>query len=266
MSSLQNLHDESGHAARLRDVTTLRSTHRSTLVAFPVLECLVPDVNDIEMSRGRWTRKMHRANAILRAVGAGGRNLRSILLRHYREVFRRDPDMIQLLPVHSRHPRRIPPDAASPMPEFQDALEKIPILTSVADLYGMHDTCISRGETRSPDEREYKRVRLWERTLHSADDILEEIPEAIYLLPDPHNAMISKRDWERALYLGRACMRILAAADRREGHNFALGECRDVLRRFPHLRDLLPDPADDQISDTEWMRMYTTAMRILLKP
>ena len=127
MSSLQNLHDESGHAARLRDVTTLRSTHRSTLVAFPVLECLVPDVNDIEMSRGRWTRKMHRANAILRAVGAGGRNLRSILLRHYREVFRRDPDMIQLLPVHflvilvaflqTQHRR---------CPNFlQDALEKI---------------------------------------------------------------------------------------------------------------------------------------------
>ena len=49
MSSLQNLHDESGRAARLRDVTTLRSTHRSTLVAFPVLECLVLDVNDIDL-------------------------------------------------------------------------------------------------------------------------------------------------------------------------------------------------------------------------
>ena len=106
MSSLQNLHDESGHAARLRDVTTLRSTHRSTLVAFPVLECLVPDVNDIEMSRGRWTRKMHRANAILRAVGAGGRNLRSILLRHYREVFRRDPDMTCTFSSSSSHSSR----------------------------------------------------------------------------------------------------------------------------------------------------------------
>ena len=44
----------------------------------------------------------------------------------------------------------------------RDALHKIPIFTSVADLYGTRTVPVSREEVCHPVEREAKRVKLWE--------------------------------------------------------------------------------------------------------
>ena len=148
---------------------------------------------------------------------------------------------------------------------LRDALHKIPIFTSVADLYGTRTVPVSCEEVCHPDEREAKRVKLWESIIQTADEVLDEVPEAMFLLPDPHDISLSKRAWERALYIGRACLRALAAGDRREGHNFALREYKAVLCRHPALRDLLPDPADDVISDGEWMKLYTHGMHMLMR-
>ena len=197
---------------------------------------------------------------MLREISAGGQNLRNIVLRQSHEIIRQDPYMLELVP--SPPP---PQNVNEFVPWLRDALHKIPIFTSVADLYGTRTVPVSREEVCHPDEREAKRVKLWESIIQFADEVLDEVPEAMFLLPDPHDTSLSKRAWERALYIGRACLRALAAGDRREGHNFAPREYKAVLCRHPALRDLLPDPADDVISDGEWMKLYTHGMHMLMR-
>ena len=145
---------------------------------------------------------------------------------------------------------------------FQNIAERIRIFTSLADLYWSHEVRSSRGEIPFAEQRERKRVRMWEATLESSHDVADLVPDSVFLIHDPYNATISKRAWERRMFcFGHGGLRVLAKGDRREGHNMALPDCADILRHFPTLRALLPDPADDVLSDLEWMRTYTRGMR-----
>ena len=263
--SSSRLHREPEHEARRHDIDGLRQAHHAVLSVCQDLECLIPDVTDISISRRRWTMKLHRAEVILRSIATGAGNLRSVLIQQFHEVLRRDPDLVELLPrsplntLNTTDPRVV-------VAWFQNIVEKIRVFTSLADLYWSHEVRSSRGEIYCPEERERKRVRVWEATLESSHDVVDLVPEAVFLIPDPYDATISKRAWERRMFFGRGCLRVLAEGDRREGHNMALRECADVLRRFPTLRDLLPDPADDMLSDLEWMRTYTRGVRALTHP
>ena len=52
--------------------------------------------------------------------------------------------------------------------------------------------------------------------------------------------------------------------DRVAGHNLALREFGFVLRGSPALRDLLQDPADDLLTDSEWSHRFIHAMKVFM--
>ena len=48
------------------------------------------------------------------------------------------------------------------------------------------------------------------------------------------------------------------------GHNLVLREFGFVLRGSPALRDLLQDPADDLLTDSEWSHRFIHAMKVFM--
>ena len=106
---------------------------------------------------------------------------------------------------------------------------------------------------------ERRRVRLHAEWMFQ--DIIQHHPAAICLLPNTQMRGMNSRQFDRRMWRGMTCLWHLRSCDFRQAHNFALQEFEHVLMRFPGLRELLPDPADDLETDADWLIGHTRDAR-----
>ena len=99
----------------------------------------------------------------------------------------------------------------------------------------------------------------------SQDKQFNEFPARnIVPIPDDHSC---KRTWEHACYHCRNVCRLAIGfqdnGDRSSFHNYVLERFRTALSLEPNDRSLLPDPADDSLTDTEWLGQAIHACLLL---
>ena len=241
-------------SAALRE---LREQHSEVLERYPSANFLVPHPTGPIVSNAYIRTQITRADMILRALrNPRPQHLHETVVVLFDGIFSREPSLLDLLPE-------------PPSPEINEIgwielfLERLHVVSSVAELYRVLDIRSSAGQVLSADLRARKRMQVLENTMQIFQNVIELHPAAAALLPDPRDGALSKIAWERQMHIARASLRILADNDRVEGHNFLLDTYQRVLRRVPHLRELLPDPAEDSVDDNHWSREFMRAARIL---
>ena len=115
--------------------------------------------------------------------------------------------------------------------------------------------------------REEKREDILAVLTRDYEELFDLFPTLENLLPSPHAAHVSKRVWERRMFLLRNICRLLdscsATGDRGSLHEFVPEHFDKVLQRQRGLRATLPDPAEDT-SDEAWITRYISVLRRLL--
>ena len=117
---------------------------------------------------------------------------------------------------------------------------------------------------RTQEERIHARRTAISRLVDNNAYLFGIYPELHRLLPDPMGSMISKRAWETHLFVIRTVLRHLDDNARNMAHNFVLRHYEQLLRRRPELRDALPDPAEDSLSDQEWGEALVDAVQLII--
>ena len=112
-----------------------------------------------------------------------------------------------------------------------------------------------------------KRAQVREHLAVKYDHLFQEFPDLRSLLPNPADHTC-KRTWERACFRCRElCRLVLGVEERGERascHNFVLKVFEQTLELNPELRSHLPEPANDSLTDREWLGMAIAAYLILL--
>ena len=115
--------------------------------------------------------------------------------------------------------------------------------------------------------REEKREDILAVLMRDYEELFDLFPALENLLPSPHAAHVSKRVWERRMFLLRNICRLLdscsATGGRSALHEFVSEHFDQVLQRQRGLRATLPDPAEET-SDEAWITRYISALRRLL--
>ena len=127
------------------------------------------------------------------------------------------------------------------------------------------DVAMALAQTRS---RESKREDILAVLVRDHADLFEAFPALEALLPSPHAAHMSKREWERHMFRARNICRLVgrcsATGDRNSLHAFVLKHFDKAPPRGRTLRAMLPDPADE-IADAGWITMYMFVLGGLLR-
>ena len=242
---------------RLEAVLQLKERHALALECFPEMSWLLPDPHGTHVTHAYWGVCIERARSLLHALGHhDAEELRATFISCFDVLLRREPLLQDLLP------HRIT-SAETFMSWRLCVLKKIVMFTSMADLAHCIDVRLSSGETQSNECRYLKRQFVFNATADTFADVMHTYPRARELLPDPVSGPVTKRPWEHAMWRARVCLRVVRDQDRTAAHNFALREFRDYFQERPHLRDLLPDPADDMESDEMWAVQFLDAVLVL---
>ena len=112
-----------------------------------------------------------------------------------------------------------------------------------------------------------KRAQVREQLAVKYDHLFQEFPDLRSLLPNPADHTC-KRTWERACFRCRELCRLALGVEERgeraSCHNFVLKVFEQTLELNPELRSHLPDPANDSLTDREWLGMAIAAYLTLL--
>ncbi|CAE7480465.1 unnamed protein product [Symbiodinium sp. CCMP2592] len=248
--------DEQVLGQRLDQVRELEHHHRSVLSRYPSAQFLLPNPHDDHPSRDPWQRRVHGADTLLVSLEAPDpARLRNDARRVYAEILEEEEYLLDDLPEETSFEH----NSSAWIITF---LGKLRVIDAVAGIKDINRSVPAGGHaTHTVVTHRQTALRLLV-AIHATT--FETHPTFHRLLPFADDETISKRAWERQLYVIRSLLRLVERCDRTGSHNFILGYYVDTLRWHPALRDALPDPAEEDKALDEWARVVLAAVHSIM--